>query len=88
MYHRAIKIARVLEESRKERQALAMGKRKMELVRKGFSSNKRFRPNNYQGKGKGLMEGRLIPSVRHVVDTTWEDVTWRFGVSCVESRVI
>jgi len=61
MYQRAIKIARVLEELRKERQALALGKQKMEPFRKGFSGNKRFRPNDYQGKGKGPMEGKTNP---------------------------
>ena len=52
MYQRAVKIARVLEEMKMEKQALDVGKRKMGQPRKGFPGNKRFRPDNYQGKGK------------------------------------
>jgi len=35
-----------------EKQALDGGTRKMGPPRKGFPNNKRFRPVNYQGKGK------------------------------------
>ena len=52
MYQRAVKIARVLDEIRMEKQALDAGKRKMGPPRKGFPGNKRFRLDNYQGKGK------------------------------------
>ena len=58
MYQWAVKIARVLEESKMEKQALEAGKRKMGSPRRGFPSNKRFRNDNYQGKGKQLIEGR------------------------------
>jgi len=56
-----VKIARVLEESKLEKQALNAGKRKMGPPRKGFPDKKKFRPVNYQGKGKQLAEGRPIP---------------------------
>jgi len=56
MYQRAVKMARVLEESKRESQALALGKQKIEPYRKGFLGNKRFRPDNYQGKGKQPVE--------------------------------
>jgi len=52
MYQRAVKIARVLEETKMEKQALAFGKRKMGPPRMGFPGNKRFRPDNYHRKGK------------------------------------
>jgi len=54
MYQRAVKIARVLDESENESRALSQGKRKMELFRGGFrgGSNKQYRPNYPQGKGK------------------------------------
>jgi len=61
MYQRAVKIARILEESRKERQALGLVKRKMESFKKGFLGNKRFRSDDYQGKGKGPIEGQANP---------------------------
>jgi len=47
MYQRAMKIARVLEQTKMEKQALDVGKRKMGPPRKGFPSNKRFRSDNY-----------------------------------------
>jgi len=56
MYQQAMKIARVLEESKIEKQALDVGKRKMGPPRKGFLGNKRFRFDNYQGKGKQPVE--------------------------------
>ena len=52
MYQRAVKIARVLDKIRMEKQALDAGKRKMGPPRKGFPGNKRFRLDNYQGKRK------------------------------------
>jgi len=52
MYQQAMKIARVLDKIRMEKQALDAGKRKMGPPRKGFPGNKRFRLDNYQGKGK------------------------------------
>jgi len=61
MYQRAVKIARVLEESKMEKLALAAGKRKMGPPWKGFLSNKRFRSDNYQGNGKQPAEGRTNP---------------------------
>jgi len=61
MYQSAVKIARVLEESKRESQALALEKRKMESYRKGFLGNKRFRPDNYQGKGKQPVEWWTYP---------------------------
>jgi len=61
MYQRAVKIARVLEESKMEKQALEAGKRKMGPPRRRFPSNKKFRYDNYQGKGKQPVEGRTIP---------------------------
>jgi len=36
----------------------------MEPFRKGFLGNKRFRPDDYQGKGKGHMEGQTNPQCR------------------------
>jgi len=47
MYQRAMKIARVLEESKMEKQALEAGKRKMGPPRREFPSNKKFRYDNY-----------------------------------------
>jgi len=52
MYQRAVKIARVLKDTEMEKQALAFGKRKMGPPKKGITGNKRFKPDNYQGKGK------------------------------------
>ena len=40
MYERAVKIARVLEESKNENRALNLGKRKMEFHRGGFQGGK------------------------------------------------
>ena len=51
----------VLEESKKERQALALGKRKTESYGKGFSGNKKFRSDDDEGKGKGPMKGQANP---------------------------
>jgi len=47
MYQRAVKIARVLDESENESHALSQGKRKMEPFRGGFrgGSNKQYKPN-------------------------------------------
>ena len=56
MYQRPVKTARVLEESKMEKQALDAGKRKIGPPRKGFPGNKRFRSDNYQGKGKPPVE--------------------------------
>ena len=64
MYQWAVKIARVLEESKVEKQALEAGKRQMGPPRRGFSSNKRFRNDNYQGKGKQPAEGGNIPECK------------------------
>jgi len=57
MYQRAVKIARVLDESENESHALSRGKRKMEPFRGGFrgGSNKQYKPNYPQGKGKQPM---------------------------------
>ena len=52
MYQRAVKIARVLKDTEMEKQALAFGKQKMGPPKKGITGNKRFKPDNYQGKGK------------------------------------
>ena len=54
MYQRAVKIARVLEESENESRALSQAKRKMEPFRGGFREEryKQFRPNYPQGKGQ------------------------------------
>jgi len=42
MYQRAVKIARVLEESKMKKQASEARKRKMGPPRRGFPSNRRF----------------------------------------------
>jgi len=57
MYQRAIKVARVLEENKKETQALNLEKRKREFPKQGFldRSDKRFRPDFPLGKGKQPM---------------------------------
>ena len=57
MYQRAVKIARILEESRLEKQAMEAGKRKIGQPGRGFPSNKRFKYGNYPGKGKQPAEG-------------------------------
>jgi len=59
MYQRAVKIARVLEESERETQALNLEKRRRELTRSGFQGreDKGFRPNHPPGKGKRPMFG-------------------------------
>jgi len=59
-----VKIARVLEESRLEKQALEAGKRKMGQPGRGFPSNKRFKYGNYQGKGKQPAERGNIPECK------------------------
>jgi len=61
MYQQAVKIARVSEESKMKKQALDTGKRNMGPPKKGFPDKKRFKPVNYQGKGKQPAEGRPIP---------------------------
>jgi len=61
MYQWAVKIARVLEESKIKKQALDARKRKMGPSWKGFPDKKRFRPVNYQEMGKQPAEGRPIP---------------------------
>jgi len=58
MYQQAMKIARVLGDSKMKKQALEAGKRKMGPPRRGFPSTKRFRHDKYQGKGKPPVEGR------------------------------
>jgi len=60
MYQRSVKIARVLEESKMEKKALEARKRKMGPPRRGSPSYKRFRNDNYQGKGKRPAEGGAI----------------------------
>jgi len=57
MYQKAVKIARVLEESERESRVLTLGKRKMEPHKKGFQGQnyKRIKPGNFQGKGKQPM---------------------------------
>ena len=57
MYQRAVKIARVLVESRLEKQTLEAGKRKIGQPGRGFPSYKRSRYDNYPGKGKQPVEG-------------------------------
>jgi len=64
MYQQAMKIARVLEETKMEKQALDAGKRKIGPPRKGFPDNNRFRSDHYQGKGKQLAEWRTYPSCK------------------------
>ena len=82
LYQRAVKVARVLEESRRERQALALGKRKMELDRKGFSGDKRFRPDSYQGKEKGPMVEQRHPQCRNY--GRYHEGPCNFEVICFE----
>jgi len=88
MYQRAMKIARVLEETKKEKEALDVGKRKMGPPRKGFPSNKRFRADNYQGKGNNLQNGELTPSARRVGNIMKGCVCLQNGVSSVENPSI
>ena len=56
IYQRVVEVARVLEESEKETQALNLEKRR-ELSRPRFQGreDKRFRPNYPPGKGKQPM---------------------------------
>ena len=68
-----------------EKQALDAGKRKMGPPRKGFPGNKRFRSDNYQGKGYSLQNGELTPGVRRVGNTMEEYVYLQNGVSSVEN---
>jgi len=86
MYQRAVKIARVLEESKVEKQALEAGKRKMEPPRRGFPSNKRFRNDNYQGKGNNLQKGEPFPSARPAGNVIEECVCLHHGAMSVMSR--
>ena len=68
MYQRAVKIARVLEESENETRALNLGKRKMGSQQGGFGSRfqggsyRPYRPNYPQDKGKQPMgkQGRPL----------------------------
>jgi len=57
MYQRAVKIARVLEESENESQALNLEKRKKEFHKQGFQGGnyKWLKPNYPEGKGKQPM---------------------------------
>ena len=57
MYQRAVKVARVMEENKKETQVLNLERRQREFSRQGFLSqgDKRFRPNFSPGKGKQPM---------------------------------
>jgi len=64
MYQGAVKIARVLEETKMEKQTMAFGKWKMEPSRKGFPGYKRFKPDNYQGKGKRPVEWKTYPQCK------------------------
>jgi len=81
MYQRAVKIARVLEESENENRAPNLGKRKMGNYRGGFGGGfkggnyKEYRPSYPQGKGKQLMAKQNRPSVGFVGDITMDHVT-------------
>jgi len=57
IYQRAVKVARVLDESEKETQALNLEKRKRKFTRPGFQGreDERFRPSYPPGKGKQPM---------------------------------
>jgi len=63
MYQRAVKTARVLEESEVEIQAASLAKRKKESRNQGFCGGryKRFRPNSPPGKGKQPVQWREKP---------------------------
>jgi len=66
MYQKAIKIARVLEESESENQTLSLEKRKKDSYKPGFQGRnfKRYRPNFPQGKEKQPMHWREKPYCR------------------------
>jgi len=88
MYQRAIKIARVLKESKRESQALALGKRKMEPYRKDFWVIKGLDITITREKENNLWNDGLTPSARHVGGTMRGHVTLRYDVLGVVNQVI
>ena len=66
MYRGAVKISHVLEESESENRALNLGKRKMELHKRGFRGRnyKQYKPSYPQGKGKRPRAWRNRPFCR------------------------
>ena len=61
MYQRAIKIARVLEESKMEKQALEARKERWGHLEGDFLVTRNSDMVTIQGKGKQPVEGRTIP---------------------------
>ena len=86
MYQRAIKIARVMEETERENQARSLEKQKREIPTRNFQSgnNKRIKPNAPLGKGKQPMTGQVKPYCRRFCKNHGGVFLFKGGVRCFE----